>query len=225
MAVDVLLENDVFVTQLQVAIRAWAGGLSDVPMLLRRILEEKRWCKRTTKMGTSPGFERFEDFVTAKPLDGLGADMGLLRRMCADDPVVLDLLDNVTQQPDGNKTGINQHTKSGGTVDNINGSSSRPTGTNSAQAIRRLRNDRPDLHARVLAKELSPHAAMIEAGFRQKTATIPLEPKDAARRLSYHFNGNLLRQLAGELAGRLDRGSLRELIRELQSLADDEAAS
>jgi hypothetical protein len=44
----------------------------------------------------------------------------------------------------------------------------RPDGTSAAAAHRRLRKDRPDLHARVLAGELSPNTAMIEAGFRKK---------------------------------------------------------
>ena len=39
-----------------------------------------------------------------------------------------------------------------------------------AAALRRLRKDRPDIHARVLAGELSPHAGMIEAGFRKRSA-------------------------------------------------------
>jgi hypothetical protein len=45
---------------------------------------------------------------------------------------------------------------------------SRPAGNSAAAAIRRLRKDRSDIHARVLAGELSPHAGMIEAGFRKK---------------------------------------------------------
>jgi hypothetical protein len=45
--------------------------------------------------------------------------------------------------------------------------SKRPAGTSAAASIRRLRKDRPDIHARVLAGELSPHAGMIEAGFRK----------------------------------------------------------
>jgi hypothetical protein len=55
------------------------------------------------------------------------------------------------------------------TVDNGGGNinSSRPSGTSKAYALRRLRKDRPDLHARVLAGEISAHAAMITAGFRR----------------------------------------------------------
>jgi hypothetical protein len=57
------------------------------------------------------------------------------------------------------------------TVDNGGGNinSSRPSGTSKAYALRRLRKDRPDLHTRVLAGEISAHAGMVEAGFRKRT--------------------------------------------------------
>jgi hypothetical protein len=42
-------------------------------------------------------------------------------------------------------------------------------GTTAAYALARLRKDRPDIHARVLAGKISPHAGMIEAGFRKKS--------------------------------------------------------
>jgi hypothetical protein len=42
--------------------------------------------------------------------------------------------------------------------------------------MRRLRKDRPDTHARVLAGEITPHAGMIEAGFRKKTERKKLIP-------------------------------------------------
>ena len=34
--------------------------------------------------------------------------------------------------------------------------------------MRRLRKDRPDVHQRVLAGEMSANAAMVEAGFRKR---------------------------------------------------------
>jgi len=46
--------------------------------------------------------------------------------------------------------------------------SGRPTGTSRAYALRRLREQRPDIHARVLAGEISPHASMVEVGFRKR---------------------------------------------------------
>ena len=48
-------------------------------------------------------------------------------------------------------------------VDNNDGCINiRPTGTSAAAALRRLRKDRPDIHARVLAGELTPHAGMVD---------------------------------------------------------------
>jgi hypothetical protein len=42
------------------------------------------------------------------------------------------------------------------------------TGTSAAAAMRRLRKDRPDIHARALAGGLSAHAGMIEAGVGER---------------------------------------------------------
>jgi hypothetical protein len=64
--------------------------------------------------------------------------------------------DQAEQRGPGNPTGANQHAN--GTVDNIN-ISTRPTGTSSQAALRRLRKDRPDLLELVLAGELKPNRA------------------------------------------------------------------
>jgi hypothetical protein len=55
-------------------------------------------------------------------------------------------------------------------------------GNASAAALRRLRKDRPDLHAEVMAGEQSANAAAIEAGFRPKTATVPLTVEGKEKR-------------------------------------------
>ena len=61
--------------------------------------------------------------------------------------------------------GSNQHSEGFGTRNN----DTKPSDLNDATyAIRRLRKDRPNIHARVLAGELTAHAGMIEAGFRKK---------------------------------------------------------
>ena len=39
----------------------------------------------------------------------------------------------------------------------------KPTSTSAEAALRRLRDQAPVLHARVLTEDLSPHAAMVEA--------------------------------------------------------------
>jgi len=107
----------------------------------------------------------------------------------ADDPEareaalwVEDKLDALEAKGPGNPTGTNQHTVEGGTVDNVNNSRDResPTGNARQYALRRLKKSRPDLHARVLAGELSPNKAMVEAGFRRKMIQVPFDPERAA---------------------------------------------
>ncbi len=62
-------------------------------------------------------------------------------------------------------------------------------------AVARLHRQRPDLHAKVLSREISPHAAMVEAGFRRKTITVPLNPQRAAVTLVRHFSPDELHAL------------------------------
>ena len=46
-------------------------------------------------------------------------------------------------------------------------------GTARSYSLAKLDRDKPDLAARVRAGELSPHAAMVEAGFRRRTISVP----------------------------------------------------
>jgi hypothetical protein len=69
------------------------------------------------------------------------------------------------------------------------------TGTCVSYSVRRLGKERPDLLERVKAGDLSPHAAMVECGFREKQITVPDDPVKAARRLLLHFQGDRLETL------------------------------
>lgn len=192
MSVDLLLENDTFVSQLRHAISEGAAGLSDVPALLKCILREDRWRKRKIKTGETVGFDRFELFVATKPLEGLGADMSLIKRICSGDAEAVDLLDRAIQR---------EPSKHIGALDNIQSKSEpAPSGTSASRAIRRLRKDRPDLHEKVVAGSLSPHKAMIEAGFREPTMIVPKVPAKAVRLLVRHFKGEALTELICGLA-------------------------
>ncbi len=158
---DVLYENDVGVNCLRSALSRGRSGLSQVPGLLKRIISEKMWMKRTdSRVPNVIEFKSFEEFVRTKPLEGLGADIPLLRRICAEDPEAMDLLDQVTQGQYGGDRRSEDFK-----IDIVNlEKKSNPNGNSQSAALRRLRKDRPDLHQRVLSKELTPHAAMIEAG-------------------------------------------------------------
>jgi hypothetical protein len=183
--VDQLKANAVYVDRLSSAVSRGEGGLQAVPGLLRQVLADDRWKEFRTKLGAHVTHERFEDFVTARPMRGLGVDVDLIRRIVADDMQASSDLTKALKREPGRPKGQT------GTTDNV--SNSRPVGTHGnskEQALRRLRTQRPDLHARVLAGELSPHAAAIEAGFRKKTITVPLDPEAAARTLARHFTAD-----------------------------------
>jgi len=60
-------------------------------------------------------------------------------------------------------------------------------GTSHSYTLNRLRRKRPDLFNRVVNDELSANAAAIEAGFRIKTITVPLDIDKAVRTLAKHF--------------------------------------
>jgi hypothetical protein len=85
--------------------------------------------------------------------------------LCPDDPEELDLLDRVTVGKQGERTDLVYN------VNEVEEKEERPSGNSRQRALRRLRKSRPDLHERVLRKELSAHAAMKKAGF-VKVATV-----------------------------------------------------
>ena len=201
MAVDVAIENDVYVTQLRDALGSGEIGLSDVPPLLKAILKDGRWKSRRLKTDEMANFDRFEEFVKAEPLRGLGGDIELIKRMCSADNEALKLIDREVTPPPGNPTGANQHSREAEGITSIR-SNSRGThqGTTKLYALRVLGEKRPDLLDRVIAGGLSPHAAMVEAGFREKSITIPSDPENAARRLAKHFAGDRLDALIASLA-------------------------
>jgi hypothetical protein len=62
-------------------------------------------------------------------------------------------------------------------VDNIN--SFTEGGTDPTYILRRLKRDRPELAEKVISGEMKAHAAAIEAGFRKRTVSIPLEPRQS----------------------------------------------
>lgn len=105
------------------------------------------------------------------------------------------------------KNGANQY-KSG--FDNIKPTSPDWTnynktqgGTSPAYALRRLKRDNPELAEKVIGGKLSANAAAIEAGFRTKTITVPLDVERAAATLRRHFRGHDLDMLIN-LLGHLD---------------------
>ncbi|MFI6481812.1 hypothetical protein ACIBH1_28045 [Nonomuraea sp. NPDC050663] len=63
-------------------------------------------------------------------------------------------------------------------------------------ALKRLREEAPALHHQVLAGELSTHAAMVAAGFRARTISVPVSrPESAAKALRKNLSREQLVEL------------------------------
>lgn len=143
----------------------------------------RRYCKQTRR---EVEFRRFSDFVAAHPPEGLGTSTQALSSICqhSGDNEALDLLAQAMAgergAPKGNKNALKTNDN------NINNSFEResPTGTSAVATIRRLAKDAPELHALVIAGELSPNAAAIEAGFRKRKFQLPDDPEAAGRYLA-----------------------------------------
>jgi hypothetical protein len=161
----------------------WGGRhLETIPALVVEIVRDDVWrafnVVKPLGGNTLRTFDRFEQFV-ADP-DGLETDLQTLKNLCRDHRDAETAIDAATKHGAGNPTGANQYQS--GTVDNIH-DSTRPDGTSRQAALRKLRRDAPALHARVLAGELSAHAAMVAAGYRPETFTVPADPERIAQAL------------------------------------------
>lgn len=193
--VNHLVRNRHLVEDLGGALRSGQHGLSTVPGLLKRVLTEESWREFTTQRGEHVTHERFADFVTTPPLAGIGADVPLLRRIVADDLEAVDLLDRALRGRQGERTDLLDISKE----------VKAPTGTTKEAALRRLRKDRPELHADVLAGNLSAHAAMVQAGYRSPTFTVRADSAESMaatlrKKLSAEQLADLVRLLSGRAA-------------------------
>jgi hypothetical protein len=187
---DDLRANALINDSLGSALRSGDHALGTVPALLKRVLADETWREFVTKRGEHVEHERFADFVTTKPLRGLGSDVALVQRIVAGDKETLDLLDQALQRPVGHPS----------IDDNIH--NRRTAGTSQRGALRRLRKDAPELHADVLAGRLSAHGAMVRAGFRPKTVTVPVtRPEAVAQSLLKHMTADDIAKLIAVLVG------------------------
>lgn len=168
------VRNRHVVEALENAVRSGSHGLTVVPELLRRCLQDESWREFTTARDEHVVHGSFVEFVRTAPLKGLGADVSLVRRLVADDPEALSLLDHAL---------AGGHVQRSDLVDDVD-EVETPTGSARENALRRLHQHAPELHARLASGELTANAAMIEAGLRKRTVSVkPDDPEATARTL------------------------------------------
>lgn len=184
--VNRLVENDGLVESLQHALHSGEVGLSLVPPLVKRVIEEQRWHERYVRVIREEArFDRFVDFVEASPPEGLGADVPLVERLCADDPEALRLIREATVNPRGKP------------ADKHCIAMNKAIQGDAAYVVSRLHDDRPDLYQEVVSKRMSPHAAAKAAGYRKPYASVRTDdPDKVSAFLAKHFDADDIRKIA-----------------------------
>lgn len=161
-----LLSDDEKVQHLQ---QRWAEGSLDlraVERLLADVIESKAWQSFHTPNGVPVQPTDFRDFITADPFQGLGATEEKIAALLGDDNTAVVKMRDLLKAKSGPKT-----------VDNSGNNVTQTgrvtvTGNRRDYTLDRLQRDAPELFDAVQRKELSPHAAAVQAGFRPKTFTI-----------------------------------------------------
>lgn len=102
----------------------------------------------------------------------------LVERLALMRQTVVDLLNEPI-----NPNGTNQHSERVLRCNTLD-PTEEARGNSADYTIRRLKRDNPELAKRVVAGELSPNAAAIEAGFRKRTYHLPSDAEAAGRYLA-----------------------------------------
>ncbi len=161
------------------------------------------WRERIVQQTGQPAkFRTFRQFVEAPPPEGLHTSINLLIRICTDfdDMEAVNLLSQESAGKVGAPVGNNNASKT--IVNNINNCfevTGRDAGTSTPYTMRRLAKSAPELHARVLACEITAHAAALQAGIRVKNLQVPDDPKRAASWFRSHKDAGWLATFVAEL--------------------------
>jgi hypothetical protein len=178
---DGLRNRALLVESLGSALRNGDHGLKTVPALLKRILTEESWRDFETKRGERVVHDRFIDFVTTRPLRGLGASVDLIKRIIGtEDPELLVLLHEALKAKPGQPSS----------------DEARTSGDDAALTAQRLAREAPEEYAAVLRGERTINAAAVRAGIRRRRVAIRLDnAESAAETLRKHMARDQLNAL------------------------------
>ncbi len=239
------------VESLQSALIEGVLELKLVPELLKQILQEGLWQERLIPDTEQVVlFGSFDDFIRAPVPIGLGTDFETLWKLCSEEPLLLDLLDQAVKRQHGapkkrvlkkkndDNININQEQLSADpsweyeyevrslqeyyAAQNFFEASKRPSGTSRQAGLRQLRKHDPELHAKVLAGELSINAALIQAGLRTKQITVFVNPQRAAGILRKAFSEDEFLELVVLLIASLPENSQQVANKLKQTLSQED---
>ena len=121
------------------------SDIAEARSALTRVLRARAWACYISPLGSVRRPKDLAEWVRANVPQGLQTTLDNLQGIAKGDPDLTDALDGALaeQYPDGVQHGL----------DNIK---TFQDGTSRAQGLRKLRKDRPDLHARVLLPKGDP---------------------------------------------------------------------
>jgi hypothetical protein len=184
-------DPDDVIRDLQQSIGHGGTELFDVaPNILRTVLRRRIWADRRDRQGVP--FPTFESFVTSKLWWGLQSTVPDLLAFCRKAP---DVQAMIRAEVEPAKTHAEAGAKGGATAGRgrpkkqavANSNSLSGSGTEATYTLRRLKRDRPELAARVVAGEITANAAAIDAGFRRKTWQAPSDADACAVAIAKRF--------------------------------------
>jgi ribosomal protein S20 len=124
------------------------------------VLREELWRERRIRTGEIVKHERFVDFLTVAPLEGLGEDPALIKRLLSDHPATLAAFEAACVEGNqGTRTDLRN---------NVTEVRKSIRGNSQAYTLRRLKRQHPVLFRKVTSGELTANQAAIQAGFRKK---------------------------------------------------------
>jgi hypothetical protein len=200
MLADPTLQNESVTHALRLAIRDGDFGIREVPSLLKRIIEDDMWQCRTIKTGQVVIFDKFAEYVTTPPLEGLGATVEILRKICQaeKDIEALDKLDDAIRRPPGGDT-RSETAKTIG-LNQPNGQREQKR-DRSGRTRHQLHQEFPDLYKTVIAGEKTVTKAAVEAGVYPRRIAVNLQsPASAAATLRKAATPEFLAELRRLLA-------------------------
>lgn len=181
-----------FISNLQSMLREFSHVSDSVPHGIKIILQENLWQEREPAPGklNKKTFKNFKEFCEASTPFGLNTPFEYVLNICKPYNDVLDLIDEANR----NKHGGDRKSEN---FKMVNHHLEKNTMRQSIQSnLRRLRDNRPDLHKKVFNNEISSYSAMIEAGYLERKIGVKVNNVEHAYKvITENFSKEKIKEL------------------------------
>jgi len=196
-------------------IRSVSLNLSNVPHLIKQIIEEKMWRSfqhPSAGQVVDNSHLSFSEFVSAEPPTGLGSDLKTVENILviqtrsserSESQIAHEALDCFIREISVEAKTVSTSDLPDSAVDEISRLvQNSPRSLHDSPDLRRLKKNRPDLYYQVTEGQISTNRAMIEAGFRKQRFSIPQDDVSlAANTIRKRFSDQQVAQLIQHLQG------------------------